>query len=194
MSSRRIEKTVLLVCVIQERFRPLIFRFPAVVRSARALLSGAAALGVNVITTEQNPAKLGATIAELAPLISSPIIPKMTFSMIPVLPKTMPFSHAIICGIETHVCIAQTVADLLARGIKVSVVVDGVSSQRQGDRAVALASFAASGVTLTTTEAALFWLLEDASHPKFKEVQRIAVNYSSEYHVNGQDTALDMLV
>ena len=195
-SSRRLEKTVLLVCDIQERFRPLIFRFPAVVRSAHALLSGAAALGLNVIATEQNPSKLGATIAELAPLISTPIIPKMSFSMFPVFPKVIPstYSHAIVCGIESHVCIAQTVADLLARGIKVSVVVDGVSSQRRGDRAVALASFAASGVTLTTTEAALFWLMEDASHPRFKDVQRIAINFASEHRASGDDAALDMLV
>ena len=44
-------------------------------------------------------------------------------------------AHAFLCGIEAHVCVAQTASDLLARGIAVSIVVDGVSSQRRGDRA-----------------------------------------------------------
>ncbi len=197
MSLSRAASSILLVCDVQERFRPLIHRFPAVVRSARALLRGAAALGVPVIATEQNPSRLGATVDELAADLRGArarVHAKLRFSMLAEgVELGASTAHAFLCGIEAHVCVAQTASDLLARGIAVSIVVDGVSSQRRGDRAVALQSLAAAGARLTTTEAALFWLLEDASHARFKDVQRVAIDFAKEYKEAGEDAALDHL-
>lgn len=174
-------RSVLLVCDIQERFRPLIYNFSSLVVSSRTLLEGCALLGVPAVCTEQNPAKLGSTVAELAPLLSRAALPKTRFSMCSdeVLALFPPGTeHALICGIEAHVCVAQTCHDLLARGIHVHVVVDAVSSQAPGDRAVALAGLQAAGAALTTTEAALFALLGDAQHAAFKGVQKVAIAHA----------------
>ncbi len=190
--------TMLFVCDVQERFRPLVWRFPAVVKSARALAAGARALGVPLLTTEQNPARLGGTVAELAPLLAGgTLVAKTRFSMLvpeaeAALAAAAP-AHVVLCGIEAHVCVAQTAAALLARDIVVHVVVDGISSQRAGDRAVALSALAAAGARLTTTEAILFALLGDAAHPAFKDVQKIVMAHAREV-AETPDDRLDTLV
>ncbi len=177
--------TVLLLCDIQERFRPLIWKFPAVVASAQALHRACASLGVRSIATEQNPSRLGGTVAELRSQLpaSVPVLGKTKFSMLTaevdaaLAAGGAPVEHAVLCGIESHVCVAQTALELLQRRVQVHVVVDGVSSQRRGDRAVALASLAAAGAALTTTEAIIFQLLGDAAHPSFKEVQKGVIEH-----------------
>lgn len=176
--------TALLVCDIQEKFRPLVWRFPTVVKSARALIEGCRALRISCIATEQNPARLGATVSELQPLIDPALtFGKTTFSMLTpeVALKMFPrVEHVILCGIEAHVCIKQTARDLLTRDVVVHLVVDGVSSQRPGDRAVALSALQAMGVRLTTTEAILFELLGDAKHAAFKDVQKVVIAHAKE--------------
>ena len=70
-------------------------------------------------------------------------------------------------------CMHSTLSDLLQRGLAVHVAVDGVASRKPNDRDVALARMERAGAVLTTSEAAAFELLEDAKHPKFKEVQAL---------------------
>ena len=77
---------------------------------------------------------------------------------------------AVIFGIETHVCVQQTSLELLEHGYDVHLVVDGVSSQRPHDREVAIQRIAQSGAFLTTSESILFELMNDAKHPKFKDL------------------------
>jgi nicotinamidase-related amidase len=79
----------------------------------------------------------------------------------------------LVCGIETHVCVSQTVHDLLQRGFFVQVAVDAVESRKALDRELALGKMERSGAILTTTESAAFELLEDARNPKFREVQAL---------------------
>jgi hypothetical protein len=76
--------TALFVCDIQERFRPIITGFPAVVDTSRRMIRGANILGLPVITTEQYPKALGNTVAELKDVLSanSPIVEKTKFSML----------------------------------------------------------------------------------------------------------------
>ena len=200
--------TVLLLCDIQEKFRPLIWKFPAVVASAQALQRACASLGVRSVTTEQNPARLGGTVAELQALLpaDAPVFGKTRFSMLTAEVDAAlaaggggggggaPLEHAVLCGIESHVCVAQTALELLQRRVQVHVVVDGVSSQRRGDRAVALASLAAAGAALTTTEAIIFQLLGDAAHPSFKEVQRGVMEHLKAVREGPEDArGLDVL-
>jgi nicotinamidase-related amidase len=176
----RASNTILLVCDIQERFRPLIWRFPTVVHGACTLVRVCGALSVPVLATEQNPARLGATVSELASGLNAAgaqVSPKTRFSM--VTPEVRarlgrqgaPFEHVILCGIEGHVCVQQTALELLQEKFRVHLVVDAISSQRPGDRAVALANLVAAGASVTTTEAIAFQLLQDAAHPQFKQVQ-----------------------
>ena len=197
--------TVLLLCDIQEKFRPLIWKFPAVVASAQALQRACASLGVRSVTTEQNPARLGGTVAELRALLpaDAPVFGKTKFSMLTAEVDAAlaggegggaRVEHAVLCGIESHVCVAQTALELLQRRVQVHVVVDGVSSQRRGDRAVALASLAAAGAALTTTEAVIFQLLGDAAHPSFKEVQRGVIEHLKAVREGPEDArGLDVL-
>ena len=174
--------TVLYVCDVQERFRPLIWRFPALVASVRTLCRAAALLDVRTVVTEQNPARLGATVAEVAGALppAARVFSKMKFSMVTeeVARHAAQPEHAILCGIEAHVCVQQTALELLRAGTQVHLVVDAVSSQRQGDRAVALANLVAAGAAVTTTEAVVFQLLGDAAHPRFKDVQRVVIEHN----------------
>ena len=84
----------------------------------------------------------------------------------------------VLCGIEAHVCVQQTALELLETGARVHVVVDGVSSQRRGDRTVALRLLEVAGAQLTTTEAIVFQLLGSAENPAFKAVQKIIVEHN----------------
>lgn len=172
--------TALFVCDIQERFRPIITGFPAVVDTSRRMIRGANILGLPVITTEQYPKALGNTVAELKDVLSanSPIVEKTKFSMLTAdvastLQQKSAISQVLLCGIEAHVCVLQTTLDLLESGYEVHIVVDAVSSQRSTDRAAGLHRAAQSGAFLVTSEMALFQLMQDAKADKFKEISKL---------------------
>jgi nicotinamidase-related amidase len=76
----------------------------------------------------------------------------------------------IIVGIETHICITQTTLDLLERGHRVYVIVDGVSSMNKEERGVALARLRDAGAIVTSSEGVLFEILGDAGRAEFKAV------------------------
>lgn len=118
----------------------------------------------------------------LKSLLPSPAIAKTRFSMF--LPDTTPqwleqandgrgVSSVVIFGIESHVCVLQTTLDLLARGIDVHVLADGVSSCNAGERGIALDRMRQAGAQVTTSESTLFQLLDDASHPHFKAISSL---------------------
>jgi len=181
------------VCDIQDKFRNHIFGMPAVIDTTSKVVRGANALKVPVFVTEQYPQRLGQTVPELAPhlgLEARPAIAKTKFSMwTPELeravaehdgrtkeqdPHSPGVQQVLLCGIEAHVCILQTASDLLARGYEVHVVVDGVSSQRPVERAVALQRLAQMGAYLCTSEMAVFQMCGDSKHPNFREISAIA--------------------
>lgn len=174
-------ETALFVCDVQERFRQIISGMPAVIDTSRRMVRAADALGMPVLVTEQYPEKLGSTVPEVTDvmpdrlLLGSRRFPKKVFSMI--VPevryalRTMPHVKTVLlCGIETHVCVLQTTLDLIERGYEVHVLVDGVSSQRPADRAVALQRLAQSGAYLATSEMALFQMMGSTEHPAFKTI------------------------
>lgn len=178
-------RTVLLVCDVQERFRPLIHEFGSVVQVAGTLARVASALQIPTVVTEQYPKALGHTVAELAPhLAGAGVFSKLKFSMMTDevdahLAAAAPgFTDAIIVGIETHVCVQQTAMDLLAAGKRPWVVVDGASSQRPHDRSAALAFLRSAGAQLTTTESMIMMLLGGADHEAFKPVQRLLIEHN----------------
>jgi nicotinamidase-related amidase len=118
--------SALFVCDIQERFRPIISGFPAVVDTSRRMIRGANILGLPVITTEQYPKALGNTVPELKDVLSpsSPIVAKTRFSMLTaevhdLLKQKSAISQVLLCGIEAHVCVLQTTLDLLEAGYEV---------------------------------------------------------------------------
>jgi nicotinamidase-related amidase len=170
--------TALLVIDVQEKLLPAIAGSAKIVWNVRRLIDAAKSLGVPVVATEQYPKGLGPTIAELAERLG-PMPSKLTFSACgcPGVFEELRgrgIHKILICGIETHVCVAQTALDLMADGWRVYVAVDAVGSRFEIDCRTALARMDSAGATLTTTEAAMFEWCEAAGTPEFKEISRLA--------------------
>nr|KAG5694281.1 hypothetical protein BaRGS_031999 [Batillaria attramentaria] len=176
----KLDQTVFFMCDMQEKFRPAIKFFPDIVEVAKRLVSATKILNIPLVVTEQYPKGLGSTVQELDVSSAVCVVPKTKFSM--VLPevegtlKTLcegKVKHIVLFGIETHVCIQQTVIDLLKQGFEVHVIADACSSRSQMDRLFAMERFRQMGAIVTTSEALLLQLVGDKDHPKFKEIQAL---------------------
>jgi nicotinamidase-related amidase len=170
--------TALLVIDVQEKLLPAIADGPRVAWNVRRLIDAAKVLGLPVAATEQYPKGLGPTVAELAERLG-PMPTKLTFSAggCPAIfadLRSRGLCRILVCGIEAHVCVAQTVFDLLADGWRVYVAVDAVGSRFEIDRRTALDRMDSAGATLTTVEAAMFEWCDAAGTPEFKEISRLA--------------------
>ena len=166
------DRAALIVVDVQEGFRPYA-TFAGVAQSAAKLLSGARILELPRLVSEQYPKGLGHTAPEVG-LEDEDRIEKTVFSAV----RADGFDlhgrdQAIVCGIETHVCVSQTVHDLLERGLDVHVPADAVGSRHNIDYERGLERLERAGAVVTTVEAALFELLERAGTPEFKAVQRL---------------------
>jgi len=180
------QSSVFLLCDIQERFRPLIWRGETIVNTARYMTSVAKALGIPVLITQQYTKVFGETVKDCfsnpeEDLKAYPIFEKKKFSMC----TEEVCSHmeglnkdsVILFGIEAHVCVQQTCLDLLEQGKEVHVVVDGVSSQQSYDREIALRRMSQAGAFLTTAQSAAFMLMQTANHDNFKPVSKLTVEH-----------------
>ena len=140
-----------------------------IVWNVRRLIDGAKLLGLPVVASEQYPQGLGPTVPELASRLEHRPA-KLSFSCreLPALfagLRQRNIEKLLVCGIETHVCIQQTVLDLLADGWRAYVAVDAVGSRHDLDHQTALRRMESSGAVLTTTEAALFEWCQAAGTP-----------------------------
>lgn len=148
------------------------------VRNAAVLLETAKALELPVVLTEQNPGRLGptdATIARALPEGTEPV-PKMRFGCGPLDAVRGPLRagrrrQLVVCGMETHVCVFQSVRYLVERGFFVHVVADATCSRTEENWHRGLELMAGAGATVTSTETVLFDLLQTAEHPAFKALQ-----------------------
>lgn len=141
--------------------------------------------------TTQSRTKLGDTVSELSPFLGSNVkanIDKTKFSMItPEIESKLPSPRnggepidAIIVGIESHICVTQTTLDLLERGHRVYVLIDGVSSINPEERGVALARLRDAEAVVTSSESVLFEVLGDAGREGFKEVSSVVKEMKDE--------------
>ena len=172
MALLRRDGAALVVVDVQEGFRSYA-AFESVAESCAKLLAAARILGVPAIVSEQYPKGLGHTAPELG-VQDERTIEKTVFSAA----RADGFelegrAQAIVCGIETHVCVSQTVHDLLAEGVEVHVPADAVGSRHEIDYERGLERLERAGAVVSTVEAALFELLERAGTPEFKEVQKL---------------------
>jgi nicotinamidase-related amidase len=166
------DRAALVVVDVQEAFRAY-SSFAPVAESCAKLLTGARILGLPVMVTEQYPKGLGHTAPEVG-LEGERPIEKTVFSAA----RAGGFDlagreQAIVCGIETHVCVSQTAHDLLGRGIEVHVPADAVGSRHELDYERGLERLERAGAVVSTVEAALFELLGRAGTPEFKAVQKL---------------------
>ncbi|HEY0516543.1 MAG TPA: isochorismatase family protein [Solirubrobacteraceae bacterium] len=170
--SRR--RSALIVVDVQEGFRGY-DSFGPVAAACAKLLQGTRLLEIPALVSEQYPKGLGHTAPEVG-LEGEPLIEKTVFSVA----RADGFAlngrdQAIVCGIETHVCVSQTVHDLLGRGVEVHVPADAVGSRHQLDYERGLERLERAGAIVTTVESALFELLERAGTPEFKQVQKLVL-------------------
>lgn len=169
--------TILLVVDVQDRLLSALPDAQAFVERCILLARMARALEIPILITEQNPARLGATCAQLRAVCSAengalPTIAKMQFSALVAetaqIIETAQRPTILLCGSEAHVCVLQTALDLRERGHNVFLPVDAIASRRETDKTSALERMKTVGVTLCTSESAVFELLGSAEHPAFK--------------------------
>jgi nicotinamidase-related amidase len=171
------DDAALLVVDMQAKLLPLIAGHERVTWNIGRLIDGAKILGVPVAATEQYPKGLGPTTPELAARLEN-IPAKTAFSSgecgeIFTAWRDQGRWKILVCGIETHVCVSQTVHDLLGEGFRVYVVADAVAARGQFDQEIALRRMDSAGATLTTTEAALFEWCGRAGTPEFKQISQL---------------------
>lgn len=170
-------KNALLVVVdIQERLLPQIHDTAPLLKNTLALIASCKILNVPVLVTEQYPAGIGPTAAALQPALAQcALISKLTFSCW----REARFRQAlqesgkkqiILAGIETHVCVFQTAADLIREGYAVEIIADAVGSRTDANKSIGLARMRACGADISSAESCLFELLETSACPEFKQV------------------------
>jgi nicotinamidase-related amidase len=181
----RPETTAFLLCDIQDRFRPLIWRGETVINTSRYLTSVAKALEIPVIVTQQYTKVFGDTVkdcfADPEDLKSVPIFEKKNFSMcteeVSAHMSKLDKQAIVLFGIEAHVCVLQTALDLLEQGKDVHIIVDACTSQQAFDREIALQRLSQAGAFLTTAQSAAFMLMQSAEHSNFKVVSKLTVEH-----------------
>jgi len=169
----------LVIVDVQGKLARLMYEKERLFKNIQILIKAAKILDIPILWAQQVPEALGQTVAEVAELLGDiEPINKSSFSCCgePDFDNKLAElgrKQVILCGIETHVCIYQTAADLLKRGYEVDVISDAVSSRTLENKNVGLERIAAGGGNTSSTEMVLFELLRTAGHPKFREIARL---------------------
>lgn len=171
-------ETLLLVIDIQERLHQAMEEGlkSAYVKNSGILIKTAQAFGMPILVSEQYPRGLGPTIAEVNALLGeAPKYEKLAFSCWGDEPLRTAIEAAgrktvIVIGIEAHVCVLQTVLDLLDAGYQPVVATDAVCSRNAADRLTAIQAMSAAGAVAYATESIAFMLLQKAGTQEFKQI------------------------
>ena len=172
-------RSVLLIVDIQEAFVKPISNIDSVIERTAILIQAAKLLELPIIVSEQYPKGLGRTVPVLQQLLGDiQYYDKTTFSCchddkINTAIRDTARRQIIIAGVETHVCIEQTVMDLLSMNIRPYIIADAVSSRHSTDTETALNNMQNHGAIVTTTEAAIFAMIRSSKHPAFKEISKL---------------------
>jgi nicotinamidase-related amidase len=174
------EHAALAVIDMQEAFRSVIPDFAEVAARIAKAVQGARLLEVPVIVTEQYPRGLKHTAEEIMPHLptGSKAIEKMCFSSCGAesFQKELTdrnIKQVIVVGIEAHICVSQTVLELLTRGLEVYLLVDCITSRKKESKEVAMGRMVQAGAVPSNLEMALFEMMRSADSPQFKAVQSL---------------------
>lgn len=172
------DKSALIVVDIQEKLLPPIFEKERLVRNAQLLLRLARILDLPVLATTQYAKGLGAIVPEVASLLPpAEVMDKTAFSCfgsdrfcsaVRALPGNR--NTLIVCGMETHICVLQTVLGALNQGFLVHVASDAVSSRAEWNWQIGLRRIEVAGALISSTETIIYELLRGSSTPAFKEM------------------------
>lgn len=173
------DDAALIVIDVQGKLATLMHEKETLFQNLTRLIRGAQLLEIPIVLTEQYPQGLGETAPEIKSLLPDvQPITKMSFScygaeaFVDAL-EELNREQLLVAGIESHICVYQTVADLLDEGYDVEVVADAVSSRTAENRQLGLSRMSELGASLTSTEMALFELLRVAGTPTFKEISKL---------------------
>jgi len=167
---------ILLIIDIQEKLLNAVFNKDLLEKKSLIMSQACSILNIPVVVTEQYPKGLGETVNEMK--VNAQAFEKITFSALDnedVL-KTLKDSNrkqVMVMGIETHICVHQTVCALLKEGFEVVVVKDACGSRTEEEYLSALEVMKTNGAKIKTTEMVLFELLKTAKHENFKEIQAL---------------------
>ncbi|MFR1766591.1 MAG: hydrolase [Lachnospira sp.] len=170
------DETAVLVIDYQEKLVPVMGDSSEFISRSKILLQGLIELGIPVIVTQQYTRGLGETISSIKDIDGIPnAFDKITFSCIrddniAEAIERLNVKNVIVCGCEAHICVLQTVIDLLAEAYNVYLVTDCVASRKSSDKDAALIRARQEGAMITTSEAILFELLERAGSDMFKTI------------------------
>jgi|SRR5690625_1361246 len=175
----KVEDTALVIIDVQGKLAKIVYQSEELLSNLQSLIKGAQLLHIPILWLEQYPKGLGSTDDEIKQhLTDVNPIEKITFSAC----KNDEFQNEIeklnknsylVTGIESHVCVYQTVRELLESGKHVELVVDAISSRTLANKEVGIEKMTSLGAFITSVEMALFELMETAEHPKFKEISSL---------------------
>lgn len=173
------EETVLVLIDIQGKLAEIVDESADVIQNIVNVIQGAKVLELPILWLEQYPKGLGPTTEKVAEQLDGvQPIEKITFSAY----DTAAFvekleatgrKKVLLAGIETHICVYQTAAHLLANGYEVEVLADCVSSRTAGNREVGIQKMVQLGAHITSVEMALFEMQQIAKGDAFKAISKI---------------------
>jgi nicotinamidase-related amidase len=174
------ESALLLIVDIQEKFAAALTEFDRIVDRTGILIQACSKLNVPILVSEQYPKGLGHTAGALKKLLplNTPIFEKSAFGCgqdpdIYAYLSSLTRKQVMVCGLESHVCINQTVHHLLSHHYQTHLIQDAITSRHPRDHQTAIAKMQQSGAIPSSVEMALFELLGSAQHPCFKQVQAL---------------------
>lgn len=169
------DSTGLLIIDIQGKLSDLVHDSAATFTHVKTLIKGLQLMGIPVICMEQVPEKLGATRPDILELLTSKPLHKKTFSGMQTTKIKQAIQHSkrnqwLVVGLEAHVCVYQTVCDLLRSQYETHIVVDGISSRSAANKELAIRKMEKMGAHLTSVEMALFELQKVADGDNFRQI------------------------
>lgn len=174
-----IDNTLILIVDIQEKLLNAVFNKEIVEKKSEIVAKASSILEIPVVVSEQYPKGLGETVSEIKNnLVNASFFEKTTFNALEVSElcneiKNSGKKQVVVVGIETHICVHQTVDALIKSGFDVVVLKDVCGSREEVEYVSALEHMKDAGAKIKTTEMFLFELLKSAKHPKFKDIQSL---------------------
>ena len=172
--------TAVLVVDYQAKLLPAMSELESLMDNSKKLLTGLKELGVPMIVTEQYSKGLGPTVDEIIECMGDSYKPyeKSTFSgictpEIKAAVDALGKKNILVCGVEAHVCVLQSVIDLIECGYNVLLVEDCIASRKVSDKETSVKRAMGEGALITSAEAALFELTYGAGTPHFKTISKI---------------------
>ena len=170
------ENAVLVLVDIQGKLATLMHDREAFFKNVARMIKGSKVLGIPILWNEQLPDKLGRTVPEISELLAdqSPL-EKNTFSccgnkdFVEKL-KSLGRKQILLAGMETHVCVYQSVLDFIPLGYEVHLVADAVSSRSLENKQIGIQAIRDLGGRITCVEMAFFEMLQVAEGDKFKKI------------------------